>query len=334
MPKEDKSLNDIKPLVLGGAVFNYQYNDDPEDMNIVDILKHGIESGLVNCIDTSPYYGPSEILLGQSIATLQEQHGLWTNRDEYYIITKCGRLKLDDFDYSPQWIRKSVLRSIERLKCGYLDCVYLHDIEFRDEVEIMEALKELHKLKEEDKLILNFGVSGYPIDFLHKIAVLCVESHEIGALDCILSYCHGCLQNNSLFSKANKMINEGHLKLLSNGSILSMSLLSGQKIKEFHPCSLELKQVFDTQVKTYCEREGINLAELSTKYAIAEFHSVGPTVIGVSNVSELQTAIDTFRSLQKQDMLLSATEHKHVEHIQNEILGDKFMNMTWSSGKH
>ena len=334
MAKEDKSLTGIKPLVLGGAVFNYQYNADPQNMDIVNILKHGIESGLVNCIDTSPYYGPSETLLGESIAKLQETYNLWTNRDEYYVITKCGRLKLDDFDYSREWIRKSVLRSIERLKCGYLDCVYLHDIEFNNEVEIMEALKELHKLKEEDKLILNFGISGYPIDFLHKIAVECLKNNEIGALDCILSYCNGCLQNNMLFKKSYKMINEGHLKMLSNASILSMSLLCGQKIKEFHPCSLELKHVFDTQVKTYCDQEGINIAELSTKYAIAEFHDMGPTVVGVSNVFELQTAIDTFRSLQKQDMQLNETELKHVEYIQNEILGKKFMNMTWPSGKH
>lgn len=47
-------------------------------------------------------------------------------------MTKCGRYGLHrtDFDYSPETIRKSVARSLERLNTDYLDAVYLHDVEF------------------------------------------------------------------------------------------------------------------------------------------------------------------------------------------------------------
>jgi D-arabinose 1-dehydrogenase len=47
-------------------------------------------------------------------------------------MTKCGRYGLDraDFDYSPETIRESVIRSLRRLNTDYLDIVYLHDVEF------------------------------------------------------------------------------------------------------------------------------------------------------------------------------------------------------------
>ena len=47
-------------------------------------------------------------------------------------MTKCGRFGPDkkDFDYSPSSIRRSVQRSLSRLKTTYLDVVYLHDVEF------------------------------------------------------------------------------------------------------------------------------------------------------------------------------------------------------------
>lgn len=45
-------------------------------------------------------------------------------------MTKCGRFGANKFDYSPDAIRDSVQRSLERLQTDYLDTVYLHDTEF------------------------------------------------------------------------------------------------------------------------------------------------------------------------------------------------------------
>ncbi|KAI3529065.1 L-galactose dehydrogenase, partial [Colletotrichum filicis] len=42
-------------------------------------------------------------------------------------VTKAGRIAPTEFDYSPAWIRASVLRSLERLNTTYLDLVYTHD---------------------------------------------------------------------------------------------------------------------------------------------------------------------------------------------------------------
>ena len=50
----------------------------------------------------------------------------------YNQMTKCGRYgrERSSFDYSPARIRASVNQSLARLRTGYLDTVYLHDVEF------------------------------------------------------------------------------------------------------------------------------------------------------------------------------------------------------------
>jgi aryl-alcohol dehydrogenase-like predicted oxidoreductase len=82
----------------------------------------------INAIDTSPYYYPSEFILGRCLSLLAEEHP----RSTYYLCTKAGRYgpNLSEFDYSPRKIRSSVEASLRRLKTDYLDLVYLHDSEF------------------------------------------------------------------------------------------------------------------------------------------------------------------------------------------------------------
>ncbi len=70
----------------------------------------------------------SEIILGSVLRALAPEFP----RQSYRLMTKVGRygpLK-EDFDYSPQSIRRSVMRSLQRLNSTYLDVVFLHDVEF------------------------------------------------------------------------------------------------------------------------------------------------------------------------------------------------------------
>jgi len=92
-------LTDLPPLLLGGAVFNQQFNDNPEKLPVEEMLKIAFSKGIVG-IDTSPYYGPSEILLGDALKKIKSEFP----RETYYIVTKAGRIKLNDFDYSPDSI--------------------------------------------------------------------------------------------------------------------------------------------------------------------------------------------------------------------------------------
>lgn len=70
----------------------------------------------------------SETILGSVLHALASEFP----RQSYRLMTKVGRYgnHKEDFDYSPQSIRLSVMRSLQRLNTTYLDVVFLHDIEF------------------------------------------------------------------------------------------------------------------------------------------------------------------------------------------------------------
>jgi D-arabinose 1-dehydrogenase len=312
----NSDLSRLPPLLIGGAVFNQQFNENPEQLPVEEILRLGFSYGL-NAIDTSPYYGPSEILLGEALTKVD------VPRENYFIVTKCGRLQLDDFDYSPEWIRKSVNRSLERLHTTYLDLVYLHDIEFETEEHIFEALAELKKLKDEG-LIKNFGISGYPVDFLYRISKAAVSNKDVGPLDAVLSYSNFNLQNRSLGDYIEKFYTDCKLKKLLNGSILSMSLLRAQPTHDFHPASKELRDRCQLVAQFTQEEYGVDLADLATRFAIREFLPHGQIVLGVSNLRELKAAIiqywNVVDNLVDDSALVEKVTGKFGEHL-NEVWG-------------
>lgn len=53
----------LPPLILGGAGFSYQQHPSPNLLPVTTIVKRAFDLGM-RCIDTSPYYEPSESLLG------------------------------------------------------------------------------------------------------------------------------------------------------------------------------------------------------------------------------------------------------------------------------
>ncbi|RGP69675.1 hypothetical protein FSPOR_4487 [Fusarium sporotrichioides] len=150
------------PLVVGGAGFSYQLNQNPESLPIVDIFLRAFELG-VRTIDTSPYYEPSEQLMGAALSdpliTSKYQ------RSDYEIMTQVGRIQENEFDSPSDWVQKSVARSIERFQTSYLDVVFCHDVEY---VSIDEAVTALGVLLEFQRagIILRVGISGYDIDVL------------------------------------------------------------------------------------------------------------------------------------------------------------------------
>ena len=100
-----------------------------------------------------------------------------------FICTKVGRVKIDEFDYSPASVRSSVQRSLERLGLDVLDVVYCHDVEFVTRKEVMEALSELYKLRDEGK-IRYVGISGtFPQFALHSPCRMQVDARQGCRLD-------------------------------------------------------------------------------------------------------------------------------------------------------
>lgn len=321
------NIQDLPPLIVGGAVFNNQYSTNPHNLPVKDILTLAFQHGL-NAIDTSPYYGPSEEILGQALQKVEFA------RENYFICTKAGRVKLDDFDYSRENVRRSVERSLKRLNTDYLDLVYMHDIEFVEEAQIYEALEELKALKEEG-VVKNFGISGYPIKFLYKIALGCKDG-PVGPLDAILSYSNGCIQNERLFEMYDRFVNECQVKKVMNGSILSMSLLRSEVTHSFHPASQALKdKVFD--IAAELKEEGVELADLATRFALKRWLFDGDqqshrnsVVLGVSNIAELKVALDSYWQVKENAGGINEKDVPLYERVKK-LLGEHF-NETWESG--
>lgn len=324
-------IGDMSLLVLGGATLNTQYNDKPEDIPLVSMIEYAFENG-INAIDTSPYYGDSEILYGKALLQLREKYP----RDGYFICTKVGRISEDVFDYSPIGVRNSVKRSCERLHTDYLDVVYLHDVEFVNREKAFLALIELKKLKDEG-IVKNIGISGYPLKELYYIASYCKSSSKIGPLDVILSYCHLTLQNNQLLNYYKLFREEGGVGSICNASILGMGLLSGKKTRTFHPASQSLKDksiqvskyVNGENEKSGCQDYGNKITDLAIRYSLSRWLQFGSTVIGVSSLKELKDTIDNMNFVLKYPATLKNIDKIRVKYIQESIYGKEHFNETW-----
>lgn len=117
----------------------------PDDRSVRDLLSSAAELG-INFLDTAPAYGSSEERLGS----------LLHRRQDWIIASKVGEQFENGqsrFDFSAQGTRRSVERSLDRLRTDYLDLVLIHS-DGRD-LEILEAsdcLSTLRDLQEEGKI--------------------------------------------------------------------------------------------------------------------------------------------------------------------------------------
>ena len=49
------SIKNLPPLIIGGAVFNYQYSSDPHSLPVQELIERAFQLGL-NALDTSPLW--------------------------------------------------------------------------------------------------------------------------------------------------------------------------------------------------------------------------------------------------------------------------------------
>ncbi|WQF88267.1 Putative aldo-keto reductase, NADP-dependent oxidoreductase domain-containing protein [Colletotrichum destructivum] len=290
----------LPPLFLGTATFNTQHVKDPLQMPYREIVSRALELG-VNGFDTSPYYGPSEVLLGDALAA----HAAATNapRDSYVLVTKAGRIAGNEFDYSPAYVRHSVLRSLKRLNTTYLDLVYMHDVEFVSPAEVLAAVRTLRRLRDEGH-IRYVGISGFPVHVLCGLAeMVLAETGE--PLDAVLSYGHFTIQNPTLGlpevvagpdhnddrSPLRRFRNAG-VQVVLNASMLGMGLLTSTGIPpscgpegaaeqgkagviaSWHPSPDELRAAC-RQLSTIATAAGERLETVALHWSMEEYARVG-----------------------------------------------------------
>ncbi|KAK2589441.1 hypothetical protein QQS21_012883, partial [Conoideocrella luteorostrata] len=274
MAFQQKPLSQVlPPLILGTATFNYQYNSDPSQIPCTDIVRRALEHGIV-AFDTSPYYGPSEVLLGNALRTLTPP----PTRDGYFLITKAGRIANNEFDYSPAWIRYSVCRSLERLNTPYLDLVYAHDVEFVSPAEVLEAVKEMRRMRDQG-LIRYVGISGYPIEVLISLAEMVLE--QTGEpLDAVMSYSHFCIQNSQLGREdILERLRRAGVECVLNASMLGMGLITTRgadngPMGSWHPAPPRLREACH-DLAEIARRSGDHLENIAIRWALENWARVG-----------------------------------------------------------
>ena len=87
----------------------------------VETIQESIRCG-VNYLDTSPWYGNSEAIIGEALKNVP--------REAYYIGTKVGRYFTptweNRFDFSGQAVLKSVEKSLQLLGLEYVDIIQVN----------------------------------------------------------------------------------------------------------------------------------------------------------------------------------------------------------------
>lgn len=319
----------LPPLICGTATFNSQYNLDPYALPTTNIVHRALSLG-VRAFDTSPYYGPAEELLGKALDTPFVRDSF--PRHDYFLLTKVGRIGGDEFDYSAAWVRRSIENSLARLRTNYLDVVYCHDVEFVSAEEVLTAVKELRRIRDECGTVKYIGISGYPVDTLCDLAEMIVEKTG-EPLDAVMSYANFTLQNTLLSSLGLPRLKAAGVDVIPNASALGMGLLrrSGVPIGgqgDFHPSPTGLRKAISA-ASDWCDAQSDRIEKVALRFALEnwlrEGESVGskgdpasgipwqrePTepasgggttklgvsVIGVSTVNELDETMRVWKSI-------------------------------------
>ncbi|KZT41109.1 Aldo/keto reductase [Sistotremastrum suecicum HHB10207 ss-3] len=361
-PQEVGALK-LTQLVFGAATFSHFYNT-PSVLS-TDIPLRTVQLALrygIKAFDTSPYYGDSEKILGDILEQLRTQFP----RKSYKLLTKCGRITADHFDYTPQAIRASVIRSLRNLKTSYLDVVYLHDVEFvatpvwpkpntgdhtyalhtaqrqwglrpGEEARIwgpgdqciLDAIGELQKLKKQG-IVKAIGISGYPLPTLLRLALLVLHHSPCEPLDVVMSYSNYTLQNATFIDFHESFTKQAKVAQLITASPFSMGLLTDSP-PDWHPAPTDMRRA-TAQAAHLCKPYG-GIADVALGFALhREPNSTltqVPTVIGLSNLKEVHTAMRILNELANGH----STEREQLEsQVQAIYAKGRLLGKTWIAG--
>ena len=264
---------EVSSLSLGAAGLGGVYGDTDEATGVRAALR-AFELG-VTTFDTSPYYGKtrSETVLGKALAQLP--------RDEFVVMTKCGRYGEGEFDFSPQRIERSCDESLQRLQVERLDVLFLHDVEFGDLDRILdESVATLHRLKAKGKARA-VGITGLPLSIFRRAIAAGAQ------LDAILSYCHATLFDDSLASLLPLCAQHGIGVV--NGSPTSMGLLTSRGPQPWHPADEETKRVCASAAADF-GRRGIELGDVALQFSCG-VQGPASTLCGAVDAQQVEACV-------------------------------------------
>ncbi|KAG6553586.1 hypothetical protein Mapa_004500 [Marchantia paleacea] len=269
-----------------GSVFGNKVTEEDAIASVNEAVRLGI-----NFFDCSPYYGDTlaETMLGKCLKALP------VPREQYVLSTKVGRYGAG-FDFSADRVTASVDESLKRLNVDYIDVIQCHDIEFAplDQI-ISETIPALQKLKEAGKVRF-IGITGLPLKIYHYV----LDRVPPGTVDVVLSYCHYCLNDNSLLNSLPYLKSKG-VGVIS-ASPLSMGLLTPQGPPDWHPAPQKLKDACATAA-AHCQSKGKDITKLALQYSLSN-PDIATVLVGMCSVeqvrSNVQAALEVSNGLDSQ----------------------------------
>ena len=176
----------------GGTIYG-----PTDDVESIATIHRALELG-VTMLDTADLYGPmhNEQLVGKAVAG---------KRDQFTIATKFG-FEIDDdgnwimgsFNGRPEYVRKSVERSLKNLGTDYIDLYYLHRMDPNTPIE--ETVGAMSRLVEEGK-VGYIGLSEVPVDILRRAHAV----HPITALETEYSLFDRTVEENGVLDATREM---------------------------------------------------------------------------------------------------------------------------------
>lgn len=312
-PVDERPVLRLDPFIMGGAGFSYQLVNDPNEAPAIEIIETAFNAG-VRTIDTSPYYDPSELILGAALS-----HPRITQRycrEDYTLMTKVGRIAADHFDYSPQWIRSSVDRSLQRFKTTYLDVVFCHDVEYVGEAEAVGAVGTLFELVQQG-IVKHVGISGYDLDVLSRVANLVLRTYG-KPVDVVQTWAQLTLQNTRLETYGLPLLKAAGVRVVCASSPLAVGLLSSRGVPigglgDWHPAPEGLR-LQAQQAAKLIESQEDSTAALALRFAIRKAVELSTpdlqisTISGIASLDDITMNINTARQVLGEGLTADFTE--------------------------
>jgi aryl-alcohol dehydrogenase-like predicted oxidoreductase len=253
----------LSKICLGTAkigITDYGYSKNDNSINVQDFLYHAINTG-VNCIDTSPRYGNSETIIGDTIKLLQTKP---------QISTKIDRL-VPRSKNNPALMLNSVSSSLNRLNVKCIDVCYLH----QNEIDIISD-KYIHQgifILKDKHLIKKIGTSVYSEEELKYTL-------DSGIYDWVQ------IPINILDTSFYNMIGDNKIKVAARSVFLQGILLDKKSIMSNISNNTDMIDLLET-VEDLCKHYSISVQELSIAY-LSSLNKIDKIIIGTTSIRNIK----------------------------------------------
>ncbi|MGI9138092.1 MAG: aldo/keto reductase [Sediminibacterium sp.] len=244
-------------------------------------IHYALEQGISH-FDTSPAYADAETILGNALYT-------WKGTTPF-ISTKAGKLKSDSpdsvaYDFSPDGLIKSITQSLEHLKIGSIDLLFLHDPSGMQAYEIQTSIDTLQEIKLKG-WIKAIGIGGNYGDEFKPFATA-------KNFDYFMGYNRFNIINQDALQNEYADLSNQNIKIWQ-ASPLYMGLL-GRKLDTYikePPSWISTRDIHRAmELNAYCKKTSVSISSLALRY-VYNNPIISKIVLGASNLNELKQSLD------------------------------------------